>query len=454
MRARQIGRRACPRGVAFLLTVIFVTLFTCIAVALVTLADTNMVIGRNRLQINQSAALADIGLLLAQRELGGLAVSGHDAASVHNEIADHFRAAWSNSTMVNVAGISADADGVTLPVIRLDHGNGQPASIELVITADGGAHETTRAVVQSTGRFGNAVRTARYDLRFESAMAAITQYAVSTQSKIVMEDDATIQGANNDAEGSVLAATASAPYAIDMSQNARISGNAATVDTDARIRTLDNATIGGDQITGAPEPQWPTTDVADFAQYVENVVTGDVSNAVLHNIRIAAGTNPTFSGNVSLYGVVYVESPNKVTFTGNTNICGVIVAEEPAVENLKVNQIRFYGNLAASGVENLPADPRYNGLRDKTGSFLLAPGFTARFAHTFNTINGCMAAGKFVFQGDAAGTVGGAIVNLSDSVVRLKDNANLLIDKSAPNPNPAGINAGYTLVCISGSYRE
>ena len=95
MCAVRIKSRERPGGIALLVTMIFVVLFACVAVALVTLADTNMTIGRNRLQINQAAALADIGLFLAQCELGGLPVSGQDAASVHDEIADHFRAAWS-----------------------------------------------------------------------------------------------------------------------------------------------------------------------------------------------------------------------------------------------------------------------------------------------------------------------------------------------------------------------
>ena len=74
MRSGRISCRAGPRGMALLVTVIFVAMFTCVAMALVTMADTNVAIGRNRLQSYQSAALAEIGLLLAQCKLGGLAV--------------------------------------------------------------------------------------------------------------------------------------------------------------------------------------------------------------------------------------------------------------------------------------------------------------------------------------------------------------------------------------------
>jgi len=450
----RIASRASPRGVAFLLTVMFVALFACVAVAVATMADTNLVIGRNRLQSNQSATLAEIGLLLAQRELGGLAVSGDTPASVHEAIADRFRAAWGDSVMVNAAAITDDANGVVVPPISLPRADGLVGTIELVITADGGADEASSVAVRSTGRFGGAARTSFYELAFENAILVMNDYAIATRSGVIMKDNAAIQGANNDQEGSVLSASSSATYAIDLSDDATLSGDAAAVDADAMIHIIENATIGGDEITGVAEPQWPTVETAEFVHYVEDTVTGDVSNTTLHNIRIPAGTNPTFSGNVNLYGVVYIESPNYVTFTGTTNICGIVVAEEPAIENLTVNQIRFTGNLTASGVENLPADSRYDGLRDKTGSFLLAPGFATTFSDTFNTINGCMAAGKFLFRGNAVGTVGGPILNLSDSVVKLENSANLAVDKSATNLHPAGLSTRYTLVCVKGSYRE
>ncbi len=444
--------RATPRGIAILIAIIFVAMFACMAVALAIMADSNAVISRNRLQINQCSSLAETGLLLAQRELGGLSISGETAASVHEEIADHFRTAWLGSTMVDAAAITADAGGVVLPPIWLAHPDGRSGAVELVITADGGAHETVGIVIQSTGRFAGAVRTVYYDLGVENTM--FNAYGIVAKSKIVMTDNATIQGANNDREGSILSATTSATGAIDMSGSASISGDAAATNPDADIRTSDDANVGGDKIAGAPEPLWPTVQTADFEQYVEEVVVGDVSETTLHNIRIPAGTNPTFSGNVNLYGVVYIESPNIVTFAGNTNLCGIVVAEEPAAENLEINQILFTGNLSASGVQNLPAESRYDGLRDETGSFLLAPGYAADFSANFSTIGGCMVAGKFVFRGNAAGTIGGTIINLNDSAVELKGNANLMIDKSAANPHPAGLTEAYALVCLRGSYRE
>jgi hypothetical protein len=65
-----------------------------------------------------------------------------------------------------------------------------------------------------------------------------------------------------------------------------------------------------------------------------------------------------------------------------------------------------------------------------------------------------LVAGKFLFRGNAAGTVGGAIINLNDSAVELTGNANVIIDKSIVDPDPAGVADAYALVCLKGSYRE
>lgn len=450
----RITGRATPKGVAFLVTLIFVALFTCVALALVTMADTNMAIGRDRLHINQSSTLAETGLLLTQQELGGLVVSGETAASVHDEIADHFRAAWVDSTMVDTVAITANAAGVVLPPIWLTRADGRSGTIELVIMADGGAHETPSVVIQSTGRFAGAVRTAYYDLGIQTGLAVFRDYGILSKSRILITNNAKIQGANNDAEGSILSMS-NHPTAIDMRNNTRVSGDAGVTDENSSISLLNNARIGGEQITDADEPEWPEIDASGLEQYVEEIVTGDVTGShMLHNIRIPAGTNPTFDGNINLCGVIYIESPNKVTFKGNTNICGVIVTEEPPVENLSANQIHFLGNTTVSSVANLPDESRYDGLHDQTGTFMLAPGFQAKFTGNFSTIHGVMAAGQLVFDGDARGTVYGGILNLSSAPLTLTGNTDLTIDKENADLTPTGLSGCYSLVCVRGSYRE
>ena len=72
------------------------------------------------------------------------------------------------------------------------------------------------------------------------------------------------------------------------------------------------------------------------------------------------------------------------------------------------------------------------------GAFILAPGFTTKFAGNFGTVNGAMAADSFSFTGNAGGTVHGPIVNYSDSVFSLSGNSNLTFDRSDVPAMPPG----------------
>jgi hypothetical protein len=151
---------------------------------------------------------------------------------------------------------------------------------------------------------------------------------------------------------------------------------------------------------------------------------------------------------------MYVESPNRITFSGNTNFIGLIVCETPEVDNLDAHSIQFTGSVSTSGTENLPPGKQYDGLRELTGSFLLAPGYSAKFAGNFGAINGCIVASEFQFTGDASGRVKGGIMNLRDSQFTIKGESMILIDKSDTPEHPAGLETSLRLVCVSGSYRE
>ena len=455
MLAHKHSAVAAQRGVAMIVTLVFLILFGCMAVAIATSAETNLTVARNRMEAYRAAALAEAGVQLVQVNLGGLAVPGtHDAADLHAAIALSLADAWASSTMVNAGAISWDTAAVKIP--RITVGSGLQAElIDLTISASGGAMDDTTVTIESTGRRGRAARTARYNMTVQRGASVLGAYGIASKSPIQISGNAKIFGANNPAEANILSATYSTLRAITMTGTTSVSGDVAVSNPNGVIKKTGNVDIGGDEIFGAPEPEWPQVDISCFEPYATSTYSGDGSgDLVLSNIRIPAGTNPTFSGNVTVTGVVYVESPNRVQFTGNANICGLVVCETPVVDNLSANQVHFTGNLSVSGVENLPAGAEYDGLRDLTGSFLLAPGFSTMFTGNFHTVSGCMVASEFQFAGNACGTVRGGIVNLRDSQFKVDTNAFIQIDKENAVDNPAGLTTRFRLVCISGSYAE
>ncbi|MBM4019428.1 MAG: hypothetical protein FJ288_14085 [Planctomycetes bacterium] len=453
---RQTVLSARAPGMALIITLIFLVLFACLAVAITASADANLTVAHNRIEGQQALAIGATGLQLVQKSLGGMSVSGaSDAASFHALIRAELMADFAASNMLDADAVTTGADGVTIPTITLARADGRQGTVDLTVRASGGAADDTTVTIRSTARFGGATRSATYNMTAQRGRSVLRDYGIASKSPVQMTGNAQILGANNPAEGNVLSASYSTTNAIQLTGNILIAGDAAVVNPAGQIRKVGNVTIGGSQVVGAPEPEWPQVDIDVFKPYATNVYSGSGSgNLTLSNIRIPPNTNPNFSGNTTIYGVVYIQPPNKVTFSGNTTLIGVIVADQPAADNLTANQIKFTGNMSSSGVENLPAGAQYDGLRALTGSFLLAPGFSSQFTGNFNTVNGCMVASEFKFTGNAGGRVKGGIVNLRDSTFQLTGNARLTIDRETAVEEPAGIVSTMTLVCVSGSYSE
>jgi hypothetical protein len=456
MNARQETCWTGHRGIALLVALIFLTLFACLAVAIAVVADANLTIAHNRIEGQQALALAGTGLQLIQKSIGGMSVSGvADAAGMHALVRDHLAADFATSTMVDAHLITTGPDGVTVPMVALTRADGRQGFVTLNIRSSGGATDSTTVTIASTGNFGSARRAASYNMTVQRGKTVLADYGIASRSSVQMTGNAKILGADDPADANILSATYSTTNAIQLTGDVQIAGDAAVINPDGRIRKTGNATIGGQQIIGAAEPEWPQVDISCFKPFATNTYSGTGSgDLTLSNVRIPPNTNPTFSGNVVILGVLYIQPPNKVTFSGNASIVGVIVADEPTADNLTANQIKFTGNVSTAGVESLPAGAAYDGLRDLAGSFLLAPGFSTQFSGNFNTVNGCMVASEFKFTGNAGGRIQGGIVNLRDSVVQVTGDACLVVDRQDADEHPAGIVSSTKLVCVSGSYSE
>ena len=439
-----------------LVTLFLLAIFAAIAVAVTVSADMNTIISRNRLNAQQAGALAETGLQLVRRHIGGLPVpSGDSASDVHKAVADHLAGTLSSSLMLDSGLIHWDSNRVLLPPITITRPDGLTGEIQVDIFASGGAADNTTITITSTGRFGSAAKTVYYNMTVQRSRSILADYGIASKSPVRIEGSARVMGANNGREGSVMSATYSTPRAILLRGSCGVSGDVAVCNPNGQIAKSGSVSVGGQEITGAAEPEWPQVNTDLFEPYAVNTYTGNgEGNLVLSNIRIPPNTNPNFSGNTTIFGVMYVESPNRITFSGNTNLIGMIVCETPAVNDLASHSLQFTGNMSTAGVENLPPYANYDGLRELTGSFLLAPGYSAKFAGNFGAVNGCMVASQFQFTGNASGRVKGGVVNLRDSEFGIDGSSTIIIDKSGTPEHPAGLETSFRLVCVSGSYRE
>ena len=207
---------------------------------------------------------------------------------------------------------------------------------------------------------------------------------------------------------------------------------------------------------GMDSPEFPTPDVDRFLQYaIGDVVDSstDLSHGItLTNATIEAGTNPVFDGTVTIEGVLFIESPNKVTFGTNVALQGIIVADGD-VHNPDpgTNSIDILGNFESQAY---PSGIEFDAIRQEEGTSILAPGFNTTFAGNFSTLEGVVAVSGAHFSGNMNAQIKGTIINYSDSSTVVEGNVTMSFDRADSVTVPAGFDLYRELNYVPASYSE
>jgi hypothetical protein len=441
------------RGSVLVVTLVFVAVFGALSVGYLAASNASLVSSRLYLISRRAHFASEMGLELARRILPEANVSGTKTyAETLNAIATALNADYlatlfgGSAATVQGTYLSVPAIGVSLPEGRAQ------TRLRFYATSN------DEYYVWSEGTFGECRQTLRLRFRAERDISLLTTFGVASKSRIKMLGNARIVGLNDPLEGSVLSTTMVTMDPIDVTGHVLISGDAAITNPDGNVSYKGNSNIEGDIRIGVREPPFPEVDTSIFEPYATNIVdssTDTSSMTYLENIRIVAGTNPTFNAQCTIRGVVYIESPNNVRFTGGADIIGVIVAEEPSgPQDFANHTVLFNGNCSAQCTSALPDMPQFAGLRDLNGSFLLAPGYAVDFRGNFGTIGGSIYASKMDFGGTATTTVRGSVLNCDDTDFTVGGTAGITIDHDGLTDAPAGMIFPRTITYIEGSYLE
>jgi hypothetical protein len=281
METRERGGGKVVTGSVLVVALVFLALFTALAVAIAASSDINMIIARNRGESRQAAAFAETGLLLLGRHLGGLAVTPtFQVEDLHGAIASHLVTAWSDSSMIeHAAGIWADAAGVHFPAITIVRDDGRSGAVDVFLSADGGAAAKPIITIESTGRFGKAARNVSYRMTTVDSWTLLSRYGIASRSNIQMSGNAQVVGANEPKEGSILSATYVEMEAITLTGGVYVSGDVAVSNPQATILKTGKVRIDGSEVYGAEEVSWPTPNPALFRPYATNVITSPPASA-------------------------------------------------------------------------------------------------------------------------------------------------------------------------------
>jgi hypothetical protein len=201
-------------------------------------------------------------------------------------------------------------------------------------------------------------------------------------------------------------------------------------------------------------PEWPTPDVSIYTKYATTKYTG--GTGVFDNIYLDPATTPTvsFDQNSTIRGVLYVKKGVKLSFTGAVNLQCVIVGE-PAGTIATPNLITFSGNgVAKQSVATLPLDQhQFDGIRELTGTFIIAPRWEVQFAGNFVSAAGSIMADKITFTGNSPATITGTLINLGNYPLTITGSSSLTLSAPAEEKHP-GVRFTERFAPVKSSYKE
>jgi hypothetical protein len=432
------------------LSLIFVALFSSMAFAMLTMSSRNVHVADNHRDANRAFASALSGVEVMKYWMSEVEMP---RSTKPGEFFTEMR-----TQLAQLAG-----DVAVGAVIHLCNSEGTSFSAQLERVEDRRFH------IRVTGAATGLTRTVTVDYTFGVREESVFDFGVATKGPLQLSGNILLDGTNIAVEADVYIESESDDDVLSIIGNSQIAGDVKVTNPDGVV-TLQGgqAGIGGETgqdaidnhvTTGAPPTEFPVPNTSHFEQYLGggDVITADTdmsNDSTYTNVRIAAGANPHFSGNTTINGVMFIETPNVVVFSGNCNITGLIVGDGDVNDDSGSNQLIFLGSVDSHSVSELPEESEFDGLREEVGTFVMAPGFRASFGGSFETLNGAIAANGIEFFGNAGGTIAGSVINYADTPMILSGNSDLFFNRSGITKAPAGFEQEIILRYDPSSYDE
>ena len=450
------------KGIALIVAMLFVMVFSALSVAMFSMSSGNSLVASNLHKANQARSSAESGLEIVRYYLNKVAIDGLTPEN------DRFVSLASQVvTLINPdsSGTATYDDSVTPPQIHVSPVMLNSSGDNLFyaeITPNG----IDGAFVSITGQAGQIDRTIAGGFGYGVRKKSVFDYGVASKGPVETAS-ISLDGTTFRVEADMYIESMTSNQALSM-KNSQIAGDVKIVNPTAYVTISGASSIGGETginaiqnhvEIGVDPTEFPQPNPGRFEQFVNGVTIDTTnigtygSNATLDNVRIAAGTNPTFDGQTTINGVMFIEQPNVVTIKGTANINGVIVGDGDTNDNSGTNQLIFEGGVVSSSVQDLPQTEQFAGLHDQTGTFVMAPGFAVSMGGSFGTLNGAIAANGFTTYGNAEGTIGGSIINYSPEIMLLGGN-DLYFNRSGLTEIPAGFVPEIVIYYDPSDYEE
>ena len=447
------------KGAVLVIAMIFVIIFSALAVSMATMSGTNTQLASNQRKVDCALGSAESGLDVERYWLDTVMFPANTPenkyfTTVMNTLTSNMDA----NSITNI--VIKKASGTILPV-TLDSTSGQTFSGQMSISNA----NPYLLEVYSTGGDGQITRTIKVDYYIEPYIHPIFNYGLATKGPVNYTGNPTTLGAAESWEADIYIESSGSTTAMSIAGNTNFHGDIMIGNPAASVNFGGDVKIDGDQgqdaidnhvHIGVDPVDFPEPDTARFIPYANGDTIDSTTDLgsytnILVNCSIAANTNPVFPKSVTIQGILLIASPNVVTFTQNVALQGIIVAlGNPAVDPA-IDRIDFLGNFASGPY---PAGIEFDAIRQEEGTSIVAPGFAALFGGNFSTLEGVVALSGVLFTGNVNAQIKGTIINYSNQPMVIEGNASMTFDRADSIKTPAGFDTLRVLNYDPSSYSE
>lgn len=347
-----MSKNTAKKGFALVIAMIFLVIFTAMAAAISRLANDNVTMSDNQVRSGRALANAESGLQIMRYWASGMSVPGTVAPA--NRL----------SSVISSMQSKIEAQNATCMKLELSGAQGILSSIAL---DDSGKERFSAVFTQPdvntlqldvTGHSGEASKTIRVSWNFVKRGNSVFDFGIATRAPLWIKGNIDLIGVNVAVEASVYIESLNQLCALNLIGNSHIAGDVSIVNEYGYAALQGASTIAGARgaaaeehvHTNVPPADFPVPVTETFRSYCTTVIDKDhMGNGTYVNARIAANTNPKFTG-ATFQGVLFIETPNQVTFTGNTTVTGIIVGNGDVDDTSNANWVDFQGTVDSHAI--------------------------------------------------------------------------------------------------------
>ncbi len=446
------------RAAALVASMIFVVIFSALAVSMATLSGANVQLASNHHSANAALTAAQSGQDVIRYWLSRQLISSSTPVSSYKSAI--IKAVQSDLKDNSISNIVLN-DAGSIAAVTLD--SKSKLSFDASFQIDASQPTILRSRV--TGHSGNMGRTITILYNIKPYEFPIFNFGLATKGPLNFPGNPTITAVNSAWEADMFVESNGNPVAVQVFGNTNFDGDVNIGNSSSSAVFVKDVQIAGDYgqtaidnhvNIGMDSPEFPPPDTDRFLKYATGGYldpSADLTKAItLKNKIIKGGMNPVFQGTVTIEGILFIESPNKVTFGSNVDLRGIIVADGD-VQNPDpgTRRIDILGNFAS---QPYPSGSEFDDIRSEIGSSLIAPGFYTTFSGNFSTLEGVIAVSGIYFSGNVNAQVKGSIINYSNSPTIIEGNATMNFDRQGSTKIPAGFDLYRELDYEPSSYSE